>query len=96
MATVTPLEICDEFCDLTEEIHPILSRSNWIFKDFEKDTALWHDLQPALRFATQMLSNSNLLLWWTHLIFGRPTCDPWSRRWYLERTSKSLSVAALD
>jgi hypothetical protein len=96
MATITLPGSYDEFCDLPEEIHSILARGSWMFEDFGEDTTLWHDPQPALRFATQMPSNSTLLLWWTHLVFGMPTCDPLSRRWHLERTSKSFSVAALD
>lgn len=63
MATITLPGSCDEFCDLPEEIYPILARGNWMFEDFGEDITLWHDLQPVLRFATQMLSNSTLLLW---------------------------------
>jgi hypothetical protein len=59
-------------CDLLTYIHPILARMNWIFEDFEKDAALWDDLQPALRLVTQMLTHDSLLLWYTHAMFSIP------------------------
>jgi len=92
MPTITS----QKFCNLLQEIHPILARENWPNEDFDKDATLWYNLQPALRFASQMLASTSSILWFTHLVFGTPTCHPGRGLWYLERTSKSFNIAAVD
>jgi hypothetical protein len=39
------------FCDLPNEIHPILVRENWIGINYTRCN-LWQEIQSALRFAT--------------------------------------------
>jgi hypothetical protein len=85
-----------QYCDLPENIHPILAREKWAHENFDKDVALWQRIQPSLRFATQMLTSDPAILWWTHLIYGKLFHDTLHDCWYLERTNRSFSVTALD
>jgi hypothetical protein len=90
--TVPPPE---PWCSLSGIIHPILARRNWIYIGAYRNDELWRDLQPALRFATQMLFNDVALLWWTHLLFGELAFTSCGQRRFLKRTEKSWNPAAL-
>jgi hypothetical protein len=87
-------------CDLPTDIHPILAQENWIFEDFERNAALWNDLQPALRLVTQMLTHDSPLLWYTHTMFGALVEESYDYsdciRQYLHGTPGSWNLAALD
>jgi hypothetical protein len=84
-------------CDLPETIHPILARENWLDMDVNVrgDNTLWNNLQPALRFVTQMLTNEAALLWWTHLFYGETKLEEESKETYLAETSWSWNRDAL-
>ena len=86
-------------CDLPTEIHPILARENWIYEHFDENTALWNDLQPALRLVTQMLIHDRLLMWYTHAMFGQlsniGSDHPSGIGKYLEQASGSWDPGAL-
>jgi hypothetical protein len=84
-----------QLCDLPSAIHPILTCEAWLCEDFGSNAALWQDLQPALRFATQMLTNNAALMWWTHLLYGQQRQDSQSGEWYLSNTMRSWNPTIL-
>jgi hypothetical protein len=90
---VLPIE---NWCRLPATVHPILSQGNWVFDDAHRNEKLWLDLQPALRFATHILSSDIPLLWWTHLLFGELVRTSNPQLNYLRRTEKSWNPAALE
>jgi hypothetical protein len=83
-------------CTLPVSVHPLLRRENWVLDGIHQQETLWESLQPALRLATQMLSTDVALLWWTHLMFGKPSQAPKTQIQYLARTPKSWNPAALN
>ncbi|KAH7083845.1 hypothetical protein FB567DRAFT_550868 [Paraphoma chrysanthemicola] len=84
-----------QLCDLPTTIHPILARENWIHSNTRKSEALWDDIQPVLRFVTQMIMDEIALLSWTHLFAGEQRTDKKTMRTYLDETSRSWDHAAL-